>query len=422
MEKNIHFVGIGGIGTSSLAQILHEKGYTITGSDSTPSTITKALKIKGIKISYEHNKKNITKTHNLVIFSPAIPQKNPEITEAKKRKIRCISYPKALGELSKKHYTIAVSGTHGKSTTTAMLASTMIKAKLDPTIVIGTKMQELKNKNFRTGKSKYLLIEACEYKESFLHFNPDILIITNIEADHLDHYKTFANYKKAFKKLIDKVPKDGKIIINPKDKTSKILTKNKKQTVIASEKIVPLVPGEFNLENASIAGTTAKILNIPSSTIKKTIQNYKGSWRRMEYKKTKIGKLIFIDDYAHHPTEIKLTLQAIKEKYPKKKILCVFQPHQYSRTKILLKDFGKSFKDANKVIVPNIYKVRDTQEDIKKICTDDLVKEINNTNKKAINGNGIKETAKYIKNNHKDFDIVITMGAGDIDEIYRYLK
>jgi UDP-N-acetylmuramate--alanine ligase len=422
MEKNIHFIGIGGIGVSALAQIMHEKGHKISGSDSTPSQITKNLKLKGIKIFYKHNKKNITKEHNLVVFSPAIPKDNPELLEAKKRKIRCINYPEALGELTKNHFTIAVSGTHGKSTTTAMLASIMLKAKLDPTIVIGTKMRELKNKNYRTGKSKYLILEACEYKESFLHFNPDILIITNIEADHLDYYKNLSNYKKAFEKLIKKVPKNGTIVINPKDKNSISLTKNIAQkTVKSSKTFIPGIPGKFNIENASIAAKTAEILEIPEKTIKKTLQNYKGSWRRMEYKKTKIKKLIFIDDYAHHPTEIKLTLKALREKYKKRHTLCVFQPHQYNRTKALLKEFGKSFKDANRIIVPNIYKVRDSEKDIKSISTDDLVKEIKKNKTTAINGNGIKETAEYIKANQKNLDIVITMGAGDIDKIYRYL-
>lgn len=422
MAKNIHFIGIGGIGNSSLAQILHEKGNKISGSDSVPSQITKNLKQKGINVNYEHKASNIDKKHQLVIFSPAIPANNPELQEAKKLKIRCLSYPQALGEFSKDYFTIAVSGTHGKSTTTAMIALILIKAGLDPTVVIGTKLKELKNRNFRTGDSKYLVIEACEYKESFLHFKPDILIVTNIEAEHLDFYKNLKNYKHAFFKLMEKVPSKGKIIINPKDPNTKSLLKGLKAEILpAEEKIKPGIPGDFNIENASLAAEVAKSLGINQKTIEKTLKNYKGSWRRMQYKRKKLGKVVFIDDYAHHPTEIEMTLRAIRENHPYDKLLCVFQPHQYSRTKWLLKEFGESFIEADQVIVPNIYKVRDSEEDVKSVSTDDLVRAINKNGKKAINGEGIEKTAEYIKKNHKNFDLIVTMGAGDIDKIYKIL-
>lgn len=433
MGKNIHFIGIGGIGTSSIAQILHETGSKVSGSDLVPSQITKGLKLKGLKVSYGHSEKNISKSHDLVIFSPAIPDDNPEILKAKKLKIKCINYAEALGELSKKHYTIAVTGTHGKSTTTAMLSAIFIKGGMDPTVVIGTKTTELKNKNYRTGKSNYLILEACEYKESFLKIKADTLVITNIESDHLDHYKTLANYRKAFEKAVKKVPATGKIVINPKEKNLKAITKNAKAEVIPvkfkRERIKLSVPGEFNVDNAILAAETAKIFGVSTDIIKKTLKDYKGSWRRMQYKRKKIGKLIFIDDYAHHPTEIKMTLSAIRENHPKARLLCIFQPHQYSRTRILLKEFGKSFIDADKVIIPNIYRVRDTEEDVQKVSAEALVKEINKNSQqtggscspKALDGEGIKETAKYIKKNKSNFDLVVTMGAGDIDKIYKYL-
>lgn len=426
MGKNIHFIGIGGIGTSNLAQILHEKGIKISGSDLVPSQITKGLKLKGIKVDYGHSEKNISRKHDLIIYSPAIPADNPELKKAKKLKIRCVTYPDALAMFSNDHLTIAVTGTHGKSTTTAMLAAIFVKAKMDPTVAIGTKVRELGNKNYRAGGGNHLIMEACEYKESFLKFTPHVLVLTNIEAEHLDHYKTFENYKKAFEKAVSKVPRNGKIIVNAKDKgLMKIVKKAKTEVIpVRPDKDLKVgIPGEFNRENAALATETAKIFNINPETIKKALKDYKGSWRRMQYKRKKLDKTVFIDDYAHHPTEIKMTLAAIKENHPDSKLLCVFQPHQYSRTKILLKEFGKSFIDADKVIIPNIYRVRDTEEDVKKVSADALVKEIdkNSQSRKALDGGGIKNTAQYIKDHHKNFDIIVTMGAGDVNKIYNYL-
>lgn len=419
MAKNIHFIGIGGIGNSSLAQILHEKGNKISGSDLASSDITKSLKLKGIKVYYGHTSENLKKDIDEVIYSPAIPENNPELIRAKELKIPCYTYPQALGKFSENYYCIAISGTHGKSTTTAMTAKIFIDAKLDPTVVIGTKMKELKNKNYRKGDSKYLIIEACEYKKSFHNFKPDTLVITNIESDHLDYYKTLKNYQKAFEDMTKKIPKSGKIIITNNSKVKNISKNSKAELIIAKQKIKPGIPGDFNILNASLAAEVALSQNIPQKIIEKSLKNYKGSWRRLQYKRKKLGKTIFIDDYAHHPTEIKMTLNAIREDHPHARLLCIFQPHQYSRTKVLLKQFGSSFIDANKVIIPNIYKVRDSEEDIKKVSADKLVFEINKYGEKAINGNGLKETANYIKKHHKDFDLIVTMGAGDISKIYK---
>lgn len=423
--KFIHFIGIGGIGTSSLAQILNKKGKKITGSDNCASEITKSLKLEGIKVYGEHKSKNVTKKHELIVYSPAIPANNPELKKARQLKIQCLSYPQALGELTKKYYTIAITGTHGKSTTTAMTALTAIKGHLDPTVVIGTKLKEFKNKNYRVGDSNYLIIEACEYKRSFLNFHPNILIITNIEAEHLDYYKNLKDYQKAFNELAIKVPKDGYIIFNGDDKNIKPVLKGAKAKIVTWKlneiKLQPGVHGEFNVKNATNAAIAALLLNISPTIIRKSIKAYKGSWRRMQYKTKKLGKVKFIDDYGHHPTEIRVTLAAIREKYPDAKILCVFQPHQYSRTKLLLKEFGYAFNNVDQVIIPNIYRVRDTEADVKSVSVDDLVKEIRKHQPHAQNGTSLEKTSLYIKKNHKKFDIIVTMGAGDIEKIYKLL-
>lgn len=443
--KNIHFIGIGGIGCSSLAQVLFYKGKKISGSDNIKSALTDHIKKIGIHFSLGHEKENIKKGIDLVIYSPAIPLDNSELLEAKKLKITCLTYPEALGELTKDYFTIAVSGSHGKSTTTAMISRLLMEAGLDPTVVIGTKMKELKNENFRVGKSKYLVIEACEYKRSFLHFLPKILVITNIELDHMDYYKNLSDYKMAFSDIVKKVSKNGLVIANADNKnTTDILNGIKTKSVtlgIANKKvdfilkghflsvnkkneqelkITPRIPGKFNITNGAMAAIVGLKLKIPNKKIEQAIKGYHGSWRRMEYKK-KMGKTIVIDDYGHHPTEIKATLSAIRETYPNKKILCVFQPHQYNRTLMLLKDFAKSFKAVNKVIIPNIYKVRDCEADIKKVSPEILVREINKHSKNASYGNGLEKTAEYIKKNHSKFDVIVTMGAGNIDGIYKML-
>jgi UDP-N-acetylmuramate--alanine ligase len=423
-KKHFHFIGIGGIGVSSLAQILHAKGKTVSGSDNYASDLTKNLKKTGIKVFDEHSEKNVTKKHQLIIYSPAVPSNNPELQKAKELKIQCLSYPEALGELSKEYFTIAISGTHGKSTTTAMTALVLIAGKLDPTVVIGTKLKEFKNKNFRVGTSKYLVIEACEYRRSFLHFKPDILVITNIEAEHLDYYKNLEDYQNAFHDIAKKVSKNGYIIVNNEEKNlAPILKDCPAQIIKWKEKVKakPGIPGEFNLVNATNAAMVGELLGVSEKNIHTAIKKYKGSWRRMDYKKKKLGKTQFIDDYGHHPTEVRVTLAAIRERHPNEKILCVFQPHQHSRTKMLLKEFGHAFNSVDQVVISNIYQVRDSEEVVKSINVDDLVKEIKNQQPHVKNGQSLEKTARYIKENYKKYDIIVTMGAGDISKIYKLI-
>lgn len=383
------------------------------------SEITEKLAKEGIKVTIGHSEENIEQP-DLLIYSPAIPESNPEFQKARKMEIKCQSYPEALGEFSKNYFTIAIAGTHGKSTTTAMTSLVLEKSGLDPTVIIGTKMKEFENQNYRIGESKYLVVEACEYKGSFQNLKPNILVITNIEADHLDFFKTEENYIENFKKFVSKLDKDSIIIVN--DNSCEMIVHSAKGKVIGFETAHHLslkIPGDFNKQNAAAVEKVAEVLNLDKKITKEALENFEGTWRRMEYKK-KIGDTQFIDDYGHHPTEIKVTLQAIREHHPHAKILCVFQPHQYSRTKFFLTEFGKAFGQVDKVIIPNIYQVRDSEEDIKSVSTDKLVAEINTHQKKAINGNGIEETAKTINNHISEYDIIVTMGAGNIEEIYKY--
>jgi len=373
---NIHFIGIGGIGVSALAQYYLSSGHKVSGSDLVSSETTELLKNKGIKITIgKHKTKNLSKNTDLVIYSPAVQKNNLELKAARKNKIKCQSYPEALGDLTKKYFTIAISGTHGKSTTTAMTALVLIKVGLDPTVILGTKLKEFNNSNFRKGKSKYLIIEADEWKASFLNYFPKIIALTNIEKEHLDYYKDINHILRTYRKYISHLPEKAILIINGKDKNIlklktqfkrlKIKDYSSNQKQVEKLKKILKVPGEHNVLNASTALTIAQSLKVPDQISFKALSEYKGAWRRFEESKLKIGnqKLKIISDYAHHPTEVKATLKAAREKFPNKEIWCVFQPHQYQRTFYLFKDFISVFKLAidkikiNKIIITDIYDV-----------------------------------------------------------------
>ena len=230
--KKIHFIGIGGIGISTLAQIFNDQGKKVTGSDIEKTDHIKYMQKDGIKIQIGHSAKNLTPTHDLVIHSYAIEEDNPELLKAKKLKIPTLTYPEALGEFSKQYYTVAITGTHGKSTTTSMMALLALKAGLDPTVILGTKMKELNNRNYRIGKSDLLIVEACEFRNAFLNYKMNVLAVLNIESDHLDFFKTQENYIKSFEKACKKIPKSGLIIIDADDKLSDGIEKGAKAKVV----------------------------------------------------------------------------------------------------------------------------------------------------------------------------------------------
>ncbi len=427
----IHFIGIGGIGVSALTKYYLEKGYRVSGSDLVSSEITKALRKKGAKLLIgKHKAKNLPKNVDLVIYSPAVPKDNPELKEAKKLKIKCQSYPEALGELTKKYFTIAVSGTHGKSTTAAMAGLLLKKAGFDPTVIVGTKLKEFRNSNCRVGKSKYLVIEADEWQASFLNYWPKIIVITNIEKEHLDYYKNLNNILKTYKEYIRHLPKDGVLVVNRNDENIKRIMnyelgiKNKKYYSLKSKeakrfKKILKVPGEYNVSNALAALAVARVLKIPDKISFKALSEYRGSWRRFEIKKFKIPdsrfKILVISDYAHHPTEIKVTLEAAREKFTRKKIWCVFQPHQYQRTFYLFKDFVKAFSKApiDKLIITDIYDVagREKGKIKEKISSEKLIEAINKPWAIYLPK---EEIVRYLKKNLKGREVVIIMGAGDI--------
>jgi len=434
---NVHFIGIGGIGVSALARYYLAKGHKVTGSDLVASEITDSLKKLGAKIfTGKHKTKNLPKNANLVIYSPAVKPNNPELKEAKKLKIKCQSYPEALGELTKKYFTIAIAGSHGKSTVAAMTGLLLEKAGLDPTVILGTKLKEFGSSNCRVGKSKYLVIEADEHLASFLNYWPKIIVLTTIEADHLDFYKNLKNYVLAYKKFISQLPKSGILIANKDDKNIQKLksqisklhlkTQNYSLKQLEAKKIKKIlkIPGKFNISNALAALTVTRVLKIPDKISFKALSEYKGSWRRFEITKTLYPKpYTLISDYAHHPTQIKVTLEAAREKFPRKEIWCIFQPHQYQRTYYLFKDFVKVFKEApvDKLIITDIYDVagRETLKIKKKVSSEKLVKKIS---KNKVIYLKKEEILDYLKKNLRGGEVVMIMGAGDIYNLSLKLK
>jgi UDP-N-acetylmuramate--alanine ligase len=448
----LHFIGIGGIGVSALARYYLAQGHEVSGSDLASSEITKALEKLGAKVFIgKHKAENLPKDVDLVIYSPAVTEDNPELKKAKKLKIKCQSYPQALGELTKDHFTIAVCGSHGKSTVAGMIGLILTKAGLNPTVILGTKLREFGDSNFRMGGpvkigqrttsseqfseqrttniEQFLVIEADEYKESFLNYWPKIIVLLNIEYDHPDYFKNLRHYILVFKKFVSHLPKDGILIANKDDKNIsnlksqisklkiKILNYSLKEKESEKLRKILKIPGEFNVSNALAALKVARVLKIPDKISFKVLSQFKGTWRRFDERNLKIKnlKLKIINDYGHHPTQVKVTLEAAKEKYKNKKIWCIFQPHQYQRTYYLFDDFVKVFKEhpADKVIITDIYTVsgRESKEIMRKVNAQKLVEAINKENviylpKRKIIG--------YLKKNLKGGEVVIIMGAGDI--------
>lgn len=419
MKKKIHFIGIGGIGMSALARYFLSEGDIVTGSELVKSEITDGLEKVGVLITKK------IKDVDLVVYSNALRDNNPELKKARKLGIKCITYPEALGELTKKYFTIAISGTHGKSTTSAITALILIKNGLDPTVIIGTKLKEFNDSNFRKGKSNYLVIEADEYKEAFLNYNPDIIVLTNIEADHLDYYKNIDNILNAFEKYTKRLSKGGTIIANKDDSNILRLLRNKKfksfslKNKDAKEVSSALkIPGEYNVSNALAALEVAKTLKIKKLDAIKALSEYHGSWRRFEIFKTK--DLIIISDYAHHPTAVLKTLVATREKFKNKKITCIFQPHQYHRTYSFFNEFVNVFKRApvDQLIISKIYDVagREDKKSKANVSSAKLAKAVNNP--RVVSMEKFEDIKKYVYDNCKKGEVVVVMGAGDVYNLF----
>jgi UDP-N-acetylmuramate--alanine ligase len=399
--KKVFFVGIGGIGISAIARMMLLEGKEVFGSDMSGSVITQELQNLGAKIALGQGAELIPKDMDLIVYTIAIKKYDQVFfNKLQEMSLPMLSYPEMLGVVTKDKYTIAVAGTHGKTTTTAMIAKVLVDAGLDPTVIVGSLLKDYKS-NLIVGKSKYFVVEACEYERSFLNLHPNLLVITNIEEDHLDYYKDLDDIKSAFAEL------EGQ---------SEQIIKDYRKYLEKVPKL--LVPGEHNRLDAAAAFAVAKILDIPEEVIKKSLENFKGTWRRLEkLGYTSEGTIIY-DDYAHHPTEIKASLQALRELYPKdqKKITVLFQPHLYSRTKALFDDFSKSFKEADRILLLPIYFAREDKDE--SVSSEKLAEAI------AKNGGDVQvfdgfesagQAVLDLKLGAKD--VFVSMGAGEANKV-----
>jgi len=439
---HIHFIGIGGSGMSGLALILLDSGYKVSGSDIASSKITSRLTDKGAIIFKGHNENNVENA-DLVVISSAIHESNPEIKGAKNRKITMIKRAEMLARIMDNKYGIAVAGTHGKSTTASMISLLLEKGGFDPTVVVGGELNNFKN-NAKLGKGNHIVVEADESDGSFLELNPRMAVVTNIEDDHLDHYGNMENILKDFKKFIDKVPNNGQVILCKDCDNTKGLAKQCRRNYISygifteadlmakdieldklnskskiywhGEKIGELylkVAGYHNILNALAAIAVARELGINFMEIAKILETFQGVHRRMEIIANLDDKILILDDYAHHPTEIKATLSALKSGWQDRRIIAVFQPHRYSRTKLLAEKFGKAFFDADCVIINDIYSANELP--ITGINGETIFKEVNKSNHKNVKYlPSKKDILSYLYEIVRPGDIIITMGAGDI--------
>ncbi len=433
--KKIHFIGIGGSGMFPLASILHSEDFVITGSDIYPSDTLEKVKALGIDVKSKQSEENIT-NQDLVVFSAAIKETNPEIIAAKSKNIPIIERSVMLGIIFNKYNnSIGVSGTHGKTTTTSMIASSLLDLGKDPTAVIGGTLPKIKS-NSCCGKSDIIVAEACEYVDSFLQLNPAISIITNVEADHLDYFGSLENVKNSFKKFALQTKR--LIIANGDDENIRDILKDVKTKTLffgtshdndfyadnivfnklqcaefdvfkGTEKISHIslsVPGKHNMFNALACLITCMELGSEIKNIEKSLNNFKGVHRRFENLGT-IGGVTVVDDFAHHPTEINTTLNAAT-KMGFKKVWAIFQPHTYSRTSMFLNEFAEALSKPEKVIISEILPVRETNT--YGIHSEDLVKKMTN----AIYIPTFEEITDYVVKNAEDGDLVITLGGGNV--------
>jgi len=416
--KKAHFIGVGGIGMSGLARLFLHDGKTVSGSDRAPSTLTVALENEGVKFYPSQVPENITDGIDMIVYTEAMTKDHPEMVAAQALGVPMVNYFEALGLVANQYYLVAVAGTHGKTTTTAMLIDIFEEAGLDPTAIVGSLRSKTKN-NYRAGKSKYFIVEACEYRRDFMYLEPDVLVITNIEAEHLDYYKDLADVQSAFRELALKVPEDGVVIAEVANPSVAPILQGLKSKVIDYRESLDLnlslkVPGLHNRMNAAAASAAAEFCGISKTVTEKALENFSGTWRRFEYKGLLNGASVY-DDYAHHPTEIKATIAGARELYPDKKLVVVFQPHLYSRTAELFEDFVQALALADRPIITHVYDARNTGK--QGVDGEALSDAIRLKNDQAVYIDAFDDIVVDLKTSIGVDDVLLVLGAGDVTQI-----
>jgi UDP-N-acetylmuramate--alanine ligase len=441
--KKIHFVGIGGIGMSGIAEILLDQGFAISGSDRTLGEVTERLQSLGAQIFEGHRANNVASDVDALVYSSAVGPDNPELREAQARKIPVIRRAEMLAEIMRLKYGIGIAGTHGKTTTTSMISLVLLSGDLDPTVVVGGKLSGLGGTNARLGQGEFIVVEADEFDRSFLSITPTIAVLTTLETDHLDCYRDLEDIKGAFVQFASRVPFYGFVVlcldepalldIMPSLNKNKIVTYglNPQADVQASEirykentssflvtqagkdlgRITIQVPGQHNVQNALAAISVGLELNIPFEKVKAGIEKFSGVYRRWEKKGEAEGITVY-DDYAHHPTECRATLAGAKSGW-KRRVVCVFQPHLYSRTRDFYEEFGKSFLLSDVLVVTDVYPAR--EEPIQGVTGELIVHAARRFGHKEAHYVPEKKTVPaFLRSIVRPGDLVITMGAGDI--------
>ncbi len=443
--KHIHLIGIGGVSMSAIAVTLHHWGYKVTGSDSCSSELTKKLIDAGIKVTIGHDLTN-SRLADLIIFSAAIKDSDPEMVLARQMNIPIVTRGEFVGYLTRKYReSICISGTHGKTTTTSMISLCFLEANLDPTIQVGAILKQIDG-NYTVGSSDYFILEACEYMGNFLKFSPKTEVILNIDNDHLDYFKSLDNIKKAFEKYASLIPEKGLLVTNAddpsclelkkvvrgsfitygiKNQSANYTARNIRHNALGFSEFdvfynhsfymhVRLsIAGRHNVSNALACIAVCTYYGITKNTIYSALLKFTGAHRRLEYVGS-CNNFAVYDDYGHHPTEIRATANAIKDKDFNESWV-IFQPHTYSRTKTLLNDFAQALLSFDHIIVTDIYAAR--EQNIYDISSLDLVNKIREYEKEALYMKDFDEIASYIKENAKPDDLVLTLGAGTVTEI-----
>lgn len=441
--KKLHFVGVGGIGMSGIAEILVDQGFSVTGSDKTPSENTERMVSLGAKLHIGHDAKNLDDDVDVLVYSSAVSPDNPEIVEAQKRKIPVIRRAEMLAEVMRLKYGIGIAGTHGKTTTTSMVSLVLMEGGIDPTVIVGGRLHGLAGSNARLGKGDFIVVEADEFDRSFLSITPTIAVLTTLETDHLDCYRDLEDIKGAFIQFASKVPFYGFVVlcldepalldIMPQLSKKKMLTyglnpqadiqavdirhKDNTSTFTLVRNGVDLgqitlqVPGNHNVQNSLAAIAVGLELGVPFEQVRSGIEKFSGVYRRWE-KKGDVAGITLYDDYAHHPTECRATLAGAKAGW-RRRVVCVFQPHLFSRTRDFYEDFGKSFLLSDVLVVTDIYPAR--EEPIQGVTGELIVHAAKRFGHKDVHYVPDKKNVpEYLTSIVKKGDIVITMGAGDI--------
>ena len=450
LGKRVHFIGIGGCGMSGLAKILADAGAIVTGSEPKPNKATMALVKSGVRISRDQMGELLTRDMDLVVRTAAVKDDNAEFRYARTLGLPAVKYAQLLGDVMRERFGVAVAGTHGKSTTTGMTAYIMTMRQQDPSWVVGGMVPQLKGGS-GSGSGKTFIVEACEYDRSFHNLFPTVALITNIDKDHLDCYGTLENIIESVRTFVSRVPEHGLVICNGADQNvleavedapcrveTVAVWQNATWTVIPTgivngchtgqilhngELVASLqlgVAGAHNLFNATMAVAASTACGVQPDVAAATVGTFAGVDRRMSYRGTYRGAAV-IDDYGHHPTEIRATLRALSEQYQPKRLFCCFQPHQYSRTRSLFEDFASCFEDADDVILTDIYRCRDSDEDVQSVNTPMLVDRIRVHGQNAVHVRDFPGVVDYIRTRAGAGDLVLTIGAGNIWEIGKEL-